>query len=378
MRVVLLAGEHSGDLLGAEIVCALLALAPETECLGMTGPHMRAAGCQSIADIDELSLMGLFEVLRELPRLLRLRRQLRDRILALAPDVVVGIDAPDFNLGLERMLREAGLPTVHVVSPTIWAWRPKRRFRIARSSDAVLCLYPFEPACYADTTVRAEYIGHPLADALDDRVPTTQARSELGLDPEAPVLGVLPGSRRSEVERLMPDFARAAALLAERHPGITAVVAVAQPSLRDAITAHAQPAPGLHWQLIDGDSRTVMRASDLLLLASGTVTLEALLLGRAMVVGYRTGAATAWLLRTLNLLKTQHVALPNILTTQPMVPELLQEALTPAALAEALDPLWRNPDARAEQVREFRKVRSELARNAGHRAALVIRELASA
>lgn len=376
MRVVLLAGEASGDLLGAAIVRALRAQHPEVECHGITGPQMREAGCASLGDIETLSLMGIFEILRELPRLLRFRRAMRDRIRALQPDIVVGIDAPDFNLALEGQLRAAGLRCVHVVSPTIWAWRAKRRFRIARNCDAILCLYPFEPACYADTGLRADFIGHPLADELDDSQSPQQARVQLGLEPETPLLGVLPGSRLGEVSRLMPDYAAAAQRLAERHPGLHVVVPVAHEGLRAAIAEHAVDSPELSWHLLDGQSREVMRASDLLLLTSGTVTLEALLLGRPMVVAYRASAATIWLLRTFRLVRTAHFALPNVLTEERTVPELLQEQVSAEGLVEALEPLWADPAVRDYQKRRFREVREQLARNAGARAAETIVELA--
>lgn len=377
MRIVLIAGETSGDLLGASVVRALRAQYPDCECLGVTGPRMREAGCASIGDIESLSVMGLFEVLRELPRLIRFRRALRDTILALEPDLVLGIDAPDFNLGLEGMLRGAGCTTAHMVSPTVWAWRPRRRFGVARNCHAVLCLYPFEPDCYADTSVRAEYIGHPLADELDDTVPATEARAELGLEPEQPLLAVLPGSRRSEVERLMPPFAEAAAKLAERYPGLRAVVPVASPHLRPLIAAHLSEAQGLEWTLVEGASRSVMRAADLCLLASGTVTLECLLLGRPMVVAYRASAATIWLLRSLRLVRTTHFSLPNILTGEATVPELLQQEVTADHLVTAMQPPWADAEARQRQLDRFAAVRDALRQDAASTTARLIGELAA-
>lgn len=376
MRVVLIAGEASGDLLGASVVRALRQRYPDCECLGVTGPRMREAGCDSIADIDALSVMGLFEVLRVLPRLFRFRRALRDRILALDPDLVLGIDAPDFNLGLEGKLRAAGLTTVHMVSPTIWAWRPRRRFGVAKNCHAVLCLYPFEPACYADTSVRAEYIGHPLADELDAETSCQAARARLGFDPTQPVLAVLPGSRKSEVERLMPSFAAAAAKLAERHPGVHAVVPVASEALRPLIEAHVSDTSGLRWTLVAGNSREVMQAADLCLLASGTVTLECLLLGRPMVVAYRASAATIWLLRSLRLVRTEFFSLPNILTAANTVPERLQNEVTPEGLFDTMEPLWADPIARERQLSAFDAVRDTLRQDAADSAARIIGELA--
>lgn len=372
MKVVFVAGEASGDLLGAAIIEGLRPLAPDLSCLGVTGPRMVAAGCRSLASIDVLSVMGLVEILRELPRLLRFRRQLIDAIVAEAPDVVVTIDAPDFNLGLGRRLRARGLRVVHVVSPTVWAWREGRKKTVAASCDRLLCLYPFEPACYAGEPVIADYIGHPLADELDDRITPAEARAGLGIEPGQRVLGVLPGSRRGEVARLIEPFAAAAAQLAERHPGILAVVPVAHPDLRPLIEAHCHDRPGLRWQLVDGRSREVIRAADVVLLASGTVTLETLLLGRPMVVAYRVAPLTAWLLLDCGWLKTPHVSLPNLLCPAPVVPELLQKQATPEALAATLEPLWRDAAARGVQLDAFATVRRELAGGAAQRAAELI------
>lgn len=380
LRVVLIAGEASGDLLGAALVEGLRRLMPDVVCTGMTGPRMRAAGCENMADISELSVMGLVEVVRVLPRILRLRRRLRDEILAMRPDVVVGIDAPDFNLPLERHLRRCGIPAVHMVSPTIWAWRAKRRFRIADSCDAVLCLYPFEPACYSDTAVRAEYIGHPLADELDDGADREAARAALGLSslPAGSVVGVLPGSRAAEVRRIMPRFAAAMDVLARGRPELTAVVAVSDDSLRAPIETIAAQYPAVRWELVDGQSRQVMRASDALMVASGTATLEALLLGRPMVVSYVAAPFSAWLMRRFRLLKTPYISLPNILSGRETVPELLQEAATPESLANVVCGLLDDPERRRRQQRDFDHVRNTLGRDAGARAAEVIRDVASA
>lgn len=380
MRVVLLAGETSGDLLGAALAAGLRARCPGVECTGITGPKMRAEGCASMADISELSVMGLVEVLRVLPRILRLRRRLYREILAMRPDVVIGIDAPDFNLPLEKKLKRAGLRVVHMVSPTIWAWRPRRRFGIARACDAVLCLYPFEPDWYADTAVRAEYIGHPLADELDDRCTPGEARARLDLAPGAdrPLIAVLPGSRASEVARILPRFAAAVERLAADHPGLCALLPVADPALRERIGGIVGSAPGVDWKLLDGHSRDAMRAADVLLVASGTATMEALLLGRPMVVSYVAAPSSVWIMRRLRLLKTPWVAMPNILTGGDTVPEFLQDAATPDALAGALGELLDRPEARDAQLRSFDRVREALRCGAGARAAEVIIDLAGA
>jgi lipid-A-disaccharide synthase len=378
-RVAFIAGEISGDILGAAIIRALKQKLPQVHCYGVAGPRMVAAGCEAIESIDALSVMGLTEVLRELPRLLRLRRALVDRLLRERPDVVVGIDAPDFNLGLERRLRARGLRTVHVVSPTVWAWRAGRVKTIARAVERILCLFPFEPDWYARHGVAADYIGHPLADEIDGDADPVVARRELGLAAEGPVLTVMPGSRHGEVRYLAEPFAQAAALLCARLPGLHCVTPVAKPSLRApierAIRLHA---PGCDWSLVDGQSRAAMAAADAVLLASGTATLECLLSGRPMVVAYRGSALTAFIMLQLGLLKTRYVSLPNLLCTEAVVPELLQNAAQPQRLAAELLPLLTDAGARRRQLEAFDAVRSELRRNAGARAADVIAEVLAA
>lgn len=372
-RIALIAGEISGDILGGAIVTALKARKPDVRVYGVAGPRMVAAGCEAIESIDALSVMGLAEVLRELPRLLRFRQQLVARLAADRPDVVVGIDAPDFNLGLERRLRERGLRTVHVVSPTVWAWRAGRVKTIARAVDKILCLYPFEPDFYARRGVAAEYIGHPLADALDDSGSAAEARAAFGLSADGPVLTVMPGSRASEIRYLADTFAATAAWLAERIRGLRCVTPVAMPGLRPQIEAAIRRhAPQVSWVLVDGDSRAAMRAADAVLLASGTATLECLLLGRPMVVAYRAAPLTAFLMLTLGLLKTRYVSLPNLLCSEPVVPELLQAAATPDRLGAELYCLLRNESLRRQQLDQFAAVRTALRRNAADAAAAAI------
>ncbi|MFA5939397.1 MAG: lipid-A-disaccharide synthase [Sinimarinibacterium sp.] len=376
--VAFVAGEISGDILGGAIVAALKAQRPDIRCYGVAGPRMVAAGCEAIESIDALSVMGLAEVLRELPRLLRFRRQLTERLLRDRPDVVVGIDAPDFNLGLERRLRARGLRTVHVVSPTVWAWRSGRVKAIARAVERILCLFPFEPAWYAKHRVQAEYIGHPLADELDDSMDAGQARRLLGFDGAAPLVTVMPGSRHGEIKYLVEPFAQTVRWLHARVPGIRFLTPVAKPGLRAPIEAAIRThAPEAQWQVIDGESRMAMRAGDAVLLASGTATLECLLLGRPMVVAYRASALTAFLLLRLGLLRTRHVSLPNLLCAEPVVPELLQEAAKPEALGAAVLKLLQDPAARQRQLAQFADVRAALRRDAARRAAEAILDLLS-
>jgi lipid-A-disaccharide synthase len=376
MRFALVAGEVSGDILGASLIRALRAHCPQASFYGVAGPRMVEAGCEPIESIDALSVMGLAEVLRQLPRLLRLRADLGRRFARDRPDCFIGIDAPDFNLGLEQRLRAQGVRTVHYVSPTVWAWRQGRVKGIARAADLVLCLYPFEPEFYAEHRVRAAYVGHPLADELDDSVTQSEARRALDLPPADPCIAVLPGSRHGELKYLAEPFAAAAAWLQQRRPTLNFVVPLAKPVLRvqmeRAIAAHA---PQARWRLLDGQSREAMRAADVVLLASGTATLECLLLGRPMVVSYRVAQLTRFILRGLGLLKISNVSLPNLLCREPVVPELLQQDARPERLGLAVLKLLQNRAATARQLGSFKEVRAELKRDAAGRAADAIDEL---
>ncbi len=376
MHFALIAGEASGDLLGAAVIPALRARFPQARFTGVTGPRMRAAGCESLASIDRLSVMGIAEVLPKLPDLFRLRAELIASLTAERPDCVIGIDAPDFNLGLERRLRARGLRTVHLVSPTVWAWRQGRVKTIAQSTDLVLCLFPFEPKFYAGHGVRAEYVGHPLAEALADPPSQTDARQTLGLPDDDPCLAVLPGSRGGELAKLAVPFAQTAKRLAARVPGLHVVTPIAKPSLRPLMErAIAEHAPGVDWRLVDGQSREAMRAGDAVLLASGTATLECLLLDRPMVIAYRLAAFTAFLLGTMGMLKTRHVGLPNLLSAEAVVPEFLQDAVQPAAMADALQRLLVDDAARQAQLAQFDAVRGVLRQNAAEASARAIAEL---
>jgi lipid-A-disaccharide synthase len=373
MRIALIAGEASGDLLGGALVRALRARLPGVECYGVTGPHMREAGCESIASIDRLSVMGLVEVLPKLPDILRMRGELYRRLAADRPDCVVGIDAPDFNLNLERRLRQLGIPNVHMVSPTVWAWRQGRVKGIARAVDLILCLFPFEPKFYAGHGVRAEYIGHPLADELASPPSREQARQVLGLPP-GPCVAFLPGSRGGELKYMAEPFAATAAWLAQRVPGLHCVVPVAKPKLRPLIEqAVAAQAPGVAWHLVDGHSREAMCAADAVLVTSGTATLECLLLDRPMVISYRFSAFNGWVGR--RVLKVKHVGLPNLLCAEPVVPELLMEQAVPEQLGPAVLELLESPAARQRQLDQFAAVRKELRRDAAVTAASAIARL---
>lgn len=376
MRFALVAGEASGDFLGGALIKALRAKFPEATFYGIAGPQMIAAGCEAIDTIDSLSVMGIGEIVRDLPRLLRLRSGTAKRFAAERPDCLIGIDSPDFTLFVEKRVRAAGVRTVHYVSPTVWAWRQGRVKGIAKADDLMLCLFPFEPKFYADHHVKAAYVGHPLADELDDSVTPAQARTTLGIATEGKCVGILPGSRHGELKYLAQSFVQTAAWLAKRDPSLRFLVPIAKPSLRPqmeaAIAAHA---PGLNWHLFDGHSRDVMRASDVVLLASGTATLECLLIGTPMVVGYHGSWLTGFLLLDVGMLKTKYVSLPNLLCTEPVVPELLREKAKPELFGPAVAELLEQPAARERQVKQFSAVRGELKQDAAARAADAIAKL---
>ena len=366
-RIALCAGETSGDQLGAGLVAALRERFPEATFAGIGGDAMRAAGVDTWHDASELSVMGLAEVLAHLPRLLRLRKAFRQRVLDWRPDVFIGIDAPDFNLGVERWLKQRGVRTVHDVSPSVWAWRESRAAKIGDSADRVLCLFPMEPPIYARHGVDAVFIGHPLADAIPLQPDRTAARIALGVATDAPVLAVLPGSRLGEIQRMLPDFADAARRLADDVPGLQVLVPAANAGCRAAIDAVLGDAPGV--RVLDGQAQAAMIASDVVLLASGTAALEAMLCKRPMVVGHRISGLTYAIVKAFGLLKSAHVSLPNILAGETLVPELLQDACTPEALHAALLHWFRDADAVAALQPRFLALHESLRRDASARAA---------
>jgi lipid-A-disaccharide synthase len=373
LRVGIVAGESSGDQLGAALIAALRARVPEIELFGVGGPKMIAAGCDAWAGAEELAVMGLTEVLRHLPRLLRLRAALTERFLATRPDVFIGIDAPEFNLGLARRLRARGLTTGQYVSPQVWAWRQGRARKIGRACDLVLCLLPFETAFYTRHGVRATFVGHPLADQIPLEVDRAAARAALGLDPSATFIALLPGSRLGEVERLGADFLRAAAWLAERRPDLRFIAPMATVRAREAFQrkqAEVPAAPEVF--VLEGHAQQALAACDAAIVASGTATLETLLSRRPMVVAYRLGAITAFLLRRLRLVKVPYFSQPNLLVGRLLDPELFQEQVSGAALGEALLGRLSDREYLRQLDEEFRKVHERLRGGAADRAAEAI------
>ena len=371
LRVALCAGESSGDQLGAGLVEALQRRFPDASFAGIGGDAMRTAGVQTWHDAQELAVMGLSEVLSHLPRLLRLRREFRARVLAWKPDVFVGIDAPDFNLGVERWLKARGVRTVHYVSPSVWAWREGRAAKIGRSADRVLCLFPMEPDIYARHGIDARFVGHPLADAMPLDPDRGQARAALGIAFHDPVLALLPGSRLGEISRMLPAFLDSAARVAERVSGLQVLIPAANPSCAEAIRAelmrHAALGPRV--RLIEGRARQAMVASDVVLLASGTAALEAMLAKRPMVVGHRIATSTHRIVRAFGLLKTRYVSLPNVLAGEALVPELLQDDCTADRLATAVLQWFEQPESVAALRPRFRAIHEALRQGASERAA---------
>lgn len=368
LRVGIVAGEASGDALGAAFIAALREREPDAQVFGVAGPKMIAAGCEAWAPAEALSIMGVAEVLRHLPRLWRLRRELVVRMLAARPDVFVGIDAPEFNLRLGRRLKRA-MPVVQYVSPQVWAWRQGRVRTIGASCDLVLCLLPFETRFYGEHHVRAVFVGHPLADRIPLDVDRDAARAALGLARDGTVIAVLPGSRVGEVTRLGADFAAACALLAARRPGVAFVAPMANGAVREIFAAQWRAQAGaLPLSLIDGGAERAIIGADVVLVASGTATLETLLCQRPMVVAYRLATFTALLLRVFGLVKVPFFSQPNLLAGEKLVPEFFQRAVTPVALADALDAELADPARAARLAARFRAIHESLRVDGARRA----------
>jgi len=373
MKIGIVANEPSGDWLGAAVLRALRAQVPDARLVGVAGPRMQAAGCESLIPMEQLSVMGLTEVLRHLYELLRIRRKLTRTLLAWRPDVFIGVDAPDFNLGLERRLRKAGIRTVHLVSPTIWAWRAGRVKTIRHSADLLLSIFPFEEAFLRGHGVPARYIGHPLADEISPQADPTPARTRLGIPPEGQVLALLPGSRVSELRLLAGPFLQTAHWCLERHPGLRFAIPLVTPTLRELFTSILRrEAPELPVILVDGRGRDVIAAADCVLTASGTATLEALLINRPMVVGYRMNPMTYHLLSGLNLVKVPYAAMANLLVGRELAPEFIQDRCRADLLGPAVLNFLKDGDRVSEIQSAYREIHGRLRRNAAHQAAAAV------
>ena len=333
MRMGMVAGEASGDLLAGLLLGGLRSRWPSLQTMGIGGPQMARQSFEAWWPHDKLAVHGYAEALRHYPEIAGIRRRLARRLLDDPPDAFIGIDAPDFNLGLEQRLRQAGIKTVHFVCPSIWAWRGKRAQTMARSCDHVLCLFPFEPELLHRHDCAATFVGHPLADALPLDPPRAASRQQLGIDADCPLVAVLPGSRRAEIQHIAPVFLQAAVEMHRRRPDLKFVLPVS-PGLRSMIeplvALHARSLP-LH--LVDGLSHAALAACDVTLIASGTATLEAALFKRPMVIGYRLNGLSWQLMKRMRY--QPWVGLPNILCREFVVPELLQDDCLPAPLADA-------------------------------------------
>ncbi|WP_153446442.1 lipid-A-disaccharide synthase [Vibrio algicola] len=369
LRIGVVAGELSGDTLGAGLIKAIKALHPDAEFVGIGGPQMIEQGCDSLFDMEELSVMGLVEVLGRLPRLLKVKKTITNYFIDNPPDVFIGIDAPDFNLRVELALKKSGIKTVHYVSPSVWAWRQNRIHAIAAATNLVLAFLPFEKAFYDKFNVPCEFIGHTLADAIPLQTDKLAARQKLNLDANKTWLAVLPGSRNAELKKLCEPFIQTCQRLAQNHPDLGFVVALVNQKRRDQFeAAWKELAPELDFKLIDGTARTVLEASDVVMLASGTVALECMLVNRPMVVGYRVNALSAAIAR--RMLKTPYVSLPNILADQPLVKELLQEDCTVDNLSAEIERLM---SAEGEVMQaKFNQMHQWIRKDADKQAALAV------
>ncbi len=373
--IALVAGEASGDQLGAALIGELRKLYPSADFVGIGGPHMQAAGMKTWWDSDELAVFGLFEVLSHFPRLYQIRRKLRLRLLALKPDIFIGIDAPDFNLGLETALKRKSIRTVHYVSPTIWAWREKRVKKIARAVDLVLCLFPFEPDFYKGHGVSATYVGHPMADQISTDHGPADARTKLGISQQGTHIALLPGSRVGEVSRLAEPMIEAARILAKQIPDIHFTAAMANPTVGNLFESAMESLAMPKIKLVNKDARNVIAAADIVLLASGTATLETLLVNRPMVVSYRLAPSTYQLARHLKLVRTKFFSLPNILAGEALVPELLQQDANGPRMAEEVFKWLEDGDRRESLRNQFSRLHRQLRCNASVRAAEAVAAL---
>ena len=376
--IAIIAGEVSGDILGAGLIHALKARYPNAKFIGIGGERMIAEGFETLFDMEELSVMGLVEVLKHLPRLLKIRRSIIEQLSALKPDIFIGIDAPDFNLDVELKLKQQGIKTIHYVSPSVWAWRQKRVYKIAAATNLVLAFLSFEKAFYDRFNVPCRFIGHTMADAIPLKPNRDDACQLLNLDPAQRYVAMLVGSRGSEVEFLSEPFLQTAQLLHQRYPDVKFLVPLINQKRRQQFEQIKQRvAPELDMILLDGNARAAMITAEATLLASGTAALEAMLCKSPMVVGYRMKPFTYFLAK--RLVKTKYVSLPNLLADEMLVPELIQEDCNPTNLAEKLS-LYLSEDKSAVQNRHvllqrFAELHQMIQCNADQQAAQAVIDL---
>lgn len=372
LTIGMVAGEASGDLLGAHLIAALRTHLPDARFVGIGGPKMQAQGLDSLFPMERLAVRGYAEVLRHYPGLVWMRRKLRLALLEARPQLFIGVDAPDFNLGLEAGLKRAGVPVVHYVSPSIWAWRGGRIAAIARSVDQVLTLFPFEEAIYRKAGVAATYVGHPLADLIPEQDQTASTRAQLKISPERKVFALLPGSRQSELRYMADTFIATAKLLAQKIEQPLFLVPLVSRETREIFEAalYRANAPELPLTVLFGHARDALAAADVALVASGTATLEAALLKKPMVITYKMAAGSWLLMRRMGYLP--YIGLPNILAGEFVVPELLQHDATPENLAQALHNALTDSVVRARLPQRFSAIHRELKRNTAEQAAKAV------
>jgi len=373
MRIGIVAGESSGDLLAAGLIGALKRRIPGAVFEGVAGPRMVAQGCTALFPADKLAVMGLVEVLSHFREISAIRRHLLQHFRNHPPDVFIGVDSPDFNLPLERKLRAAGIPTVHYVSPTVWAWRQYRVRGIARSVDLILTLFPFEADFYRDHQVPVSFVGHPLADMIPLRPDRGAARAQLGLPQDVAVVALLPGSRVGELERHADSFVETVRWCLERRPDVRFVAPLATAETRRIFEAALQRHGQIPVSLLDGQSREAMTAADAVLLASGTAALEALLLKRPMVVTYRLAPLTYWIAR--RLLKIPYCSMPNLLAGRQVAPEFIQDAATPENMGQAVLEYLEHPEEVAPLEEIFTEIHGLLKQGANEKAARAVLKL---
>jgi lipid-A-disaccharide synthase len=368
----IVAGEISGDLLGSQLIAALRTMLPQVRFQGIGGPRMEAAGMDIWYPLEKLAVRGYVEVLRHFFEIVGIRRKLGRRLLENPPDLFIGIDAPDFNLSLEEKLKRRGIPTVHFVSPAIWMWRRERLAKIKRAVTSILTLFPFEAPLYTAAGVDARFVGHPLNDMLAAVPRGGAAREQLKLSMAAPIFTLMPGSRRSEIEYMADLFIRTAGLIARQLPDAQFLVPLATRETRDMFETalYRNDAAGLPLTIMFGHAHEAMAASDAVLVASGTATLEAALLGKPMVIAYRMPAASYWLLKGKGYLP--YYGLPNILAGRFVVPEFIQDAATPDNLAQAMLNLYRDPLIRDRLGRKFSALSASLGRHSAQQAAAAV------
>lgn len=375
VRIAVVAGEASGDLLASHLIGALKAHLPDAVFYGIGGPKMQAQGFDTWWPMEKLSVMGYWDALKHYREIAGIRRQLKKRLLELRPDIFIGVDAPDFNLGLETDLKAAGIRTIHYVSPSIWAWRGGRIKKIARAVNRVLALFPMEPPLYEKERIPVTYVGHPLADIIPLETSKAAVREKLSLPKDYPIFAMLPGSRRGELEMMADTFVEAAKIIRERHlPQAIFVVPLATRDTRLQFEAaiYRQQAGDVPFRLLFGHAQDALGAADVSLVASGTATLEAALIKRPMVITYKIAKFSYWLMKRMAYLP--YVGLPNVLAGRFVVPEILQEEATPENLAEALVKLYADKE-NAEAVEEaFTDIHLQLRQNTADKAARAVIE----